>query len=141
MAVMNALLEQSVDEARQIDTAVGGRATAWSVLPLRSRETGRSQPRFGIGDNDNSDVLEPALPPPAGWGTLKLLGEWHAPENESSSAVMEPKTSVPGEIVAHPTDASDATPDGDLVALGSLACMLSIILTMSGLVGLSGLLF
>ncbi len=141
---MSALLDpRSADEARRFVSIGGSRIGAWSVLPLHARYAANGRLRPAFHGNAALDVLE--QPEPAGnVEVLRFLGEWTPP------AVAEPPEEHPGaEAVVAETpaasvvDANDfrLATDGDLIALGSLACVLTSILSAGALAALTISLF
>ncbi len=135
---MHALLEQTVKGARRFYVAAGSRVSGWSVLPLRQRDAERSHRRLGIGNSDAVDGPDGLLPSPDR-EEPRLLGEWLAPVEEPVAEIgTTAADAVAEDGVAWDVDAV-AEPAGDLVALGTLVCLLTIIFSLSALAGLARL--
>jgi hypothetical protein len=120
---------------RTVDSRVATLHAGWSVAPLAFLHQDRSavrHRRWGAGGHANEDTRS-AIP------RLRVVGDFVGPvANENLvSVVGEP---VDGDSSSGPHYATDHR-DGDLVALGTLACLISAIATIAGLAWLIGAVF
>jgi hypothetical protein len=140
---MSALPDPKSDARRYLSIG-GSRIGAWSVVPLHTRQAANSRPAFH--GNTALDLLEqPELA--GGVEVLRFLGEWTPPANseadEGAAPVAEAVTAEVPVAKAIDADANDLrlATDGDLVALGSLACLLTSVLSASAFAALATTLF
>ncbi|MFO1154106.1 MAG: hypothetical protein U1E42_10675 [Rhodospirillales bacterium] len=145
---MRALQDQSSHEGVGRYYSIGGsRIGAWSVLPLHAREAANGSGfRPAFHGNAAVDLLE--QPRVIDVDHLRFLGEWTPP------AVAEPNADrIEPPVVAMATDheppvAAPVDPcdfrlasDGELVALGTLTCVLTGVFSVSAFTGLAVALF
>ncbi|MFO1127288.1 MAG: hypothetical protein U1E66_02430 [Rhodospirillales bacterium] len=134
MSALLKLNDRSDDRERRGYPSDGSHAGAWSVLPLHPRVTPDGGARMAFHGNAALDLLEEPVATRS--KVLRLVGEWTSP---GPGSIVEEERVKPAVDLA--VDLEPDFHDGDLVALGTLACLVSAVLSTSVLVGLSTFVF